>query len=87
MFLHDQRCSMPRTLKVENVEDEVVERLSHQAARHGRSLESEHRAILLKGLDMEISPFDLLAEKMRKLLEGRRHTPSEVLLRESREER
>ena len=78
---------MPRTLKIDNVEDEVVERLSHRAARHGRSLESEHRAILIQGLDMEASSLDAQADKLRELLQGRHHTRSETLLRESREER
>ena len=31
--------------------------------------------------------FRILSEKLRKLSEGRRHTPSEVLQRQSRDER
>jgi hypothetical protein len=31
--------------------------------------------------------FDELAAKLRSMLEGRHHTPSELLLREGREER
>ena len=33
-------------ISVRNLDDQVVERLKHKARRHGRSLESEVRAIL-----------------------------------------
>lgn len=77
---------MPQTLKIDNVEDALVERLSDRALRHGRTVEDEHHAILAQALDAK-SSFEELAAKLRSMLEGRRHTQSEVLLRESREER
>lgn len=78
---------MTHTLRIRNVENAVLDELSRRAAKHGRSLEDEHRAILLRGLEMEISSFDDLAEKLRDILADRGHTPSEELMRESREER
>ena len=76
------------SLHVRNLDDELVVRLKRRALRHGRSAEAEHREILRQALsgDNAVS-FAELAAQMRKLLEGRRHTPSEVLVRESRDER
>lgn len=73
-------------LLVRNVDDELIDRLKAQAARHGRSTEAEHREILRRALDSE-ARFDELAAQMRSLLAGRPHTPAEALLREVRDER
>lgn len=79
---------MPGNLHVRNLDDELIARLKRRAARHGRSTEAEHREILRQALSDEIEPsFELLAAELRKLTEGRKHTPAEVLLRESRDER
>lgn len=79
---------MASNLHVRNLEDELVARLKRRAARHGRSTEAEHREILRQALISEVEPsFEELAAELRRLTKGRRHTPSEVLLRESREER
>lgn len=75
-------------LHVRNLDDELVARLKRRAARHGRSAEAEHREILRQALSAEPEPsFDDLAAELRQLTKGRRQTPSEVLLRESREGR
>ena len=59
-----------------------------RAARHGRSTEAEHREILRQALAGDVEPsFDTLAAELRKLTKRRKQTPSEVLLREGREER
>ena len=79
---------MPGNLQVRNLDDDIVLRLKRRAARHGRSVEAEHREILRQALSAEADPtFDNLAAQLRALTEGRRQTPSEVLLRESRDER
>ena len=78
--------SMPQTVKIDNIEDALLEKLAHRAARHGRSVEAEHLAILKEALNAE-PPFDEIASKLRALLHGRQHTPSELLMREGREER
>ncbi len=79
---------MPTNLHVRNLEDEVVARLKRRAARNGRSAEAEHREILRQALRTETEPtFEEQAAKLRAETAGRMHTPSEVLLRESRDER
>ena len=79
---------MPGNLHVRNLDDELIARLKRRAARHGRSAEAEHREILRVALAGEDEPsFDKLAAELRKLTKRRRQTPSEVLLREARDER
>ena len=79
---------MSGNLHVRNLEDDLITRLKRRAARHGRSTEAEHREILRQALSAEVEPaFDELAAKLRRLTEGRKHTPSEELMREGRAER
>ena len=79
---------MPGNLLVRNLNDDLIARLKRRAARHGRSAEAEHREILRHALagDDEIS-FETLAADLRKLTQARTQTPSELLLREGRDER
>jgi plasmid stability protein len=73
---------------VRNLDDDRIARLKRRAARHGRSSEAEHREIRRQALAEEIEPsFEKLAADLRKLTRRRKQTPSEVLLREGREER
>jgi plasmid stability protein len=73
---------------VRNFDDDLIARLKRRAARHGRSAEAEHREILRQALAGEDeASFDKLAADLRKLTRGRRQTPSEMLLREGRDER
>lgn len=79
---------MTSSLQVRNLDDELVARLKRRAARHGRSAEAEHREILRQALAGEDdTSFEALAAELRKLTRGRRQTPSEILLREGRDER
>lgn len=79
---------MSGNLHVRNLDDEVILRLKRRAARHGRSAEAEHREILIQALNCETEPsFQELASDLRDLLKNRKHTPSEQLQRESRDER
>lgn len=79
---------MSGALHVRNLEDDLILRLRRRAARHGRSVEAEHREILRQALSAEVEPaFDELAAELRALTAKRRQTPSEMLLREGREER
>ena len=76
------------SLHVRNVDDEIVRRLKERARRNGRSAEAEHRAILDAALpETSGKSFDELAANLRERLKGRHFVPSEVLLRESRDER
>lgn len=75
-------------LHVRNVPDEIVRKLKIRAAQRGRSTEAEHREILRQAvLGEKTDAFEELAARIRKLSEGRTHTPSEDLVREGREER
>ena len=79
---------MPGSLHVRNLDDALIAKLKMRAARHGRSAEAEHRAILRQVLEAEIEPsFDELAADLRKLTASRHQTPAEDLAREGREER
>ena len=79
---------MTTTLHVRNLEPDLISRLKRRAARHGRSAEAEHREILRQALEGESDPtFDDLAAEMRRLTHSRPQTPSEILLRQARDER
>jgi plasmid stability protein len=79
---------MPGSLSVRNLDDALILGLKRRAARHGRSAEAEVREILRQALAEEPEgSFEDLAAEMRALTAGRRHTPAETLLRESRDER
>ena len=79
---------MAGNLHVRNLEDDLIARLKHRAARHGRSTEAEHREILRQALaNEEEASFEKLAADLRRLTKRRKQTPSEVLLREGRAER
>lgn len=75
-------------LLVRNVDEETVAWLKARAAAHGRSVEAEHRDILRQARAAS-APADFWdrAARLRAETEGRRLTPSEVLLREARDER
>jgi plasmid stability protein len=78
---------VPGNLYVRGLDDDLIARLKRRATRHGRSIEAEHREILRQALagEDEVS-FDKLAAELRKLTKRRKQTPSEVLLREGRDE-
>lgn len=79
---------MAGNLHVRNLDEDLIARLKRRASRHGRSTEAEHREILRQVLaNEEEPPFDKLSADLRKLTKRRKQTPSEVLLREGREER
>ena len=79
---------MPGSLSVRNLDDALIRALKRRAAVHGRSAEAEVREILRQALVHEPSnAFDRLAAELRALTAGRAHTPAEILLRESRDER
>lgn len=79
---------MAGNLHVRNLDDELIAKLKRRAARHGRSTEAEHREILRQALATDADPdFEKLAAELRELTSGRKQTPSELLLREGRDER
>lgn len=71
-----------------NLDDELIAKLKRRAARHGRSIEAEHREILRQALATDADPdFEKLAAELRRLTGRRKQTPSEPLLREVRDKR
>lgn len=77
------------TLNVRNLEDDLVRLLKQRAARHGRSAEAEHREILRVALsgERDRGSWAERAAALRARIGDRPQTPSEVLQRESRDER
>jgi plasmid stability protein len=65
---------MAESLHVRSLDDDPVAELRRRAARLGRSAEAS-------------ADFDELAAELRNLTARRRQTPSEVLLRDGRDER
>ena len=79
---------MAGNLHVRNLDDQLIAKLKRRAARHGRSTEAEHREILRQALAGENEPsFERLAAELRRLTGRRKQTPSEILLRQGRDER
>ena len=79
---------MTTTLHVRNLEPDLISRLKRRAARHGRSGGGGGGGGLRQALDGESDPtFDDLAAEMRRLTHSRPQTPSEILLRQARDER
>ncbi|MDX2221800.1 MAG: hypothetical protein SFV21_03560 [Rhodospirillaceae bacterium] len=76
------------SLSIRKIDDETMSRLKRRAARHGNSAEEEVRRILRDTLSGEAEvDFIALAAEVRKLTSGRTQVPSEVLVREGRDER
>jgi antitoxin FitA len=74
--------------RTSNLDDEFIAKLKLRAERNQRSMEAEHREILQQALGSgPRGSFKEIAAKLRAMTAGRRHTPSENLLREGREER
>ena len=75
-------------LLVRNLDEGIVEALKARAARQGRSLEGELRAILERaaaGRFVDIAEARARADRIRHGLEGRPHSDSAALLREDRD--
>ncbi|MCL4758495.1 MAG: Arc family DNA-binding protein [Rhodocyclaceae bacterium] len=75
-----------------NLDDDLKQRLRERAAKHGRSMSAELRAIVAEALVQPepadpVEEFKRLAARVRALSAGRPQTPSEELLRQSRDER
>ena len=79
---------MAGNLHPRNLDDALIAKLKQRAARHDRSAEAEHREILRQALAGDDEPsFDKLASDLRKLTARRKQTPSEIPLRQARDER
>jgi antitoxin FitA len=74
-------------LTVRGVNDRIVAALKLRAAKHRRSAEAEHRAILEAALGENAADFWRDAEQLRAELAGRRHSDSGEILRAERDRR
>ncbi|WP_426026286.1 FitA-like ribbon-helix-helix domain-containing protein [Brevundimonas sp. TSRC1-1] len=77
-------------IHVRNLDEETVRALEQRAARNGRSAEAEVRAILTAAAAVETpdrSDWIQTSDELRARSAGLSHTPSEILVRESRDER
>ncbi len=74
-------------LIVRGLDDDLVRTLKVRAARHGRSAEAEHRAILESVLRPPEEDFARLAAELRDRTRGRVRADSGDLVREMRDER
>lgn len=74
-----------------NLDDDLKEKLRQSAARNGRSMNAELcdivRAALTRPGRASTADLKKLAADIRKLSNAKRQTPSEELLRETRNER
>jgi plasmid stability protein len=77
-------------LLVRNISEDTVEALKRRAAANQRSVEAEHRALLEDALEAErmrqVDRFRAIIDAIHEQQTGRTFTPSEVLVREMRDE-
>lgn len=77
-------------LLVRNVSDDTVEALKRRALANQRSVEAEHRALLEDALETErqkqVDRFRAETDAIRAGQHGRTFTPSEIVVREMRDE-
>ncbi len=71
---------------VRDLDTKTVERLKNHARENGRSLQREVKKILEDSSNkMTLSEFRTTTARIRKSLEGRKHTDSALLIREDRD--
>ena len=77
---------MPQVL-VRNLEKRVVDGLKERAESNGRSLEAELRLILSEAANRPVTPGYRMevAERVRKIFEGRHFSDSTELIRQDRD--
>ena len=77
------------TIKVRQLDKDVVGRLKQCASLNNRSLEDEARHILECAAEDDMAAkraaFREAMDRLRPLTEGRKHIPAEVLIREDRD--
>jgi plasmid stability protein len=79
---------MPANLHVRNVDDEIIANLKRRASENGRSAEAEHREILSRALLSRVdAEWERRAAALREATKGKLHIPSEILIREDRDNR
>lgn len=74
-------------LLVRNIPDQLVQALKERAAKHGRSAEAEHRAILEENLKAPAEDFWERAKRHREATRGKVMGNSADIIREFRDSR
>lgn len=74
-------------LLVRNIPDNLVQALKERAAKHGRSAEAEHRAILEETLKVQAEDFWEKARQSRERTRGMNLGDSTDIIREWRDRR
>ncbi|HZS83902.1 MAG TPA: hypothetical protein VFA50_13590 [Stellaceae bacterium] len=74
-------------LTVRGVDARLVAALKPRAAKHGRSAEAEHRAILEEALGDASQNFWIEAARLREEMKGRQHSDSAEIARAKRDRR
>jgi plasmid stability protein len=72
-------------LIVRDLDDALIKRLKERAARHGRSMESEHRRLLEEALNPPSDAFFEQAARLRAETRGTEQTDSAELIRADRD--
>jgi plasmid stability protein len=69
---------------IRDLDDKVLKRLKRRAARDGRSLQAELKAIIERGATVDIIDARALAARIRRELSNREHSDSTELIAEDR---
>lgn len=69
---------------IRNLEDETVDKLKARAARNDRSLQAELQLILERAAETDVVDGRAVAARIRRMLSGRKHSDSAVLIAEDR---
>ncbi len=72
-------------LIVRDLDDAIIRRLRERAARHGRSMEAEHRRLLEESLDPLDDAFFDVAERLRAETRATRASDSADIIRADRD--
>ena len=73
-------------IHIRDVDPEIIRKVEQRAVRHGRSLDAEYRSILAEVVGAPAPRWQDVAERLRRETAHIKHTPAEVLVRETRDE-
>lgn len=71
---------MPDVL-IRDLSPETIKNLKGRAHRNGRSMQAELKSIIDQAAQTEFMDAEILSAKIRRMLEGRRHTDSAEVTR------
>jgi plasmid stability protein len=83
-YIDIREAPMPSIL-IRDLDADILEKLKKSAQRHGRSLQSEAKGILVEAAERSEHDIRRISEKWILRLSGRKHSDSSDLLRQDRE--